>query len=119
MRTVRKGWVRWEANSKPIRVLIDDYGYVFGRYLGGWMRPPEQALLKVLPGIYLFPKWALRDWWEKRLWRDPTWAWIHSDGDRMNERDRRRLAEKARRKRRATCTRPQRSPLPDRSPANS
>lgn len=76
MRFVRKGWMRWEPRAKPIRVLVDDHGWLFGRGLGGWMRPPEHSIVKLLPGVHAFDHWR-GEQWRNETWKCPEWAWIY------------------------------------------
>lgn len=76
MRTVRKGWVLYERGADPVRILVDDHGFVFRRG-EGWMRPYDRWILKLLPGTYDYDHWAWEEWW-RGTWRQPEWAWIYT-----------------------------------------
>lgn len=75
MRQLRKGWMRWENQTR--RIVVDNYGHVFWQGCGGWASPPEGAVLKVLPTQWEHTYWPGSGWWGKN-WRSATWAWVYS-----------------------------------------
>lgn len=76
MRDLRKGWIKYDGCSRPIHVLVDDLGLVFAAGAGGWSRPSEHAILKLLPGTIPYKHWR-SDQWYTGNWKDPSWAWIY------------------------------------------
>jgi hypothetical protein len=75
MRTVRKGWMRYDAHSKWNRVLVDDRGFAFQRG-DGW-RKHHGSEFRILPVPIPITIWPSSEWWAPRLWRRPEWAWIY------------------------------------------
>lgn len=76
MSIVRKGWLRCDPSDKPIRVLADERGFIFGAGRGGWMIPAPTWKLNLLPACHEWRGWPHEEWWAKN-WRRPEWAWIY------------------------------------------
>lgn len=77
MRLLRKGWMLgW--GRRPVRVVVDDLGFVFWPGCGGWVRYlPETATIRLLP----CPPTTWRgwyEWWTPNAWRNAAWACIYS-----------------------------------------
>lgn len=75
MRYVRKGWL-FGNSLRPIHIIVDGRGFVFGAGMGGWRLPRPHERLKVLPRRIPVALWPHDGWWLKN-WRLPEWAWIY------------------------------------------